>query len=84
MIDRVTVDIEGEAADTIIWTRARTVARGESWRGFACVSCGAPFEDRPALVIYEGTFELGFCERCAVALAPDALKIAMEHTGFVS
>jgi hypothetical protein len=69
--------------DTIIWTRRRKVARGESWTGFACVSCGAPFDDRPALVVLQERFELGFCERCAGAPAPDALKIALLHTGFV-
>ena len=83
VIDRITVEIEGEAVDTIIWTRRRSVERGESWTGFACVSCGSPFEDQPPLVVYEGRFELGFCVRCAEALAPDALKIALLHTGFV-
>ncbi len=83
MIDRITVEIEGEAVDTIIWTRRRTVERGQSWLGFACVSCGAPLDDQPALVVYEDRFELGFCGRCADTLAPDALKIALLHTGFV-
>jgi hypothetical protein len=81
--DRITVEIEGEAADTVIWTRRRTVAAGESWKGFACVSCRAPFEDQPALVVHEESFELGFCLRCAEALAPDALAIASEHLGAV-
>ncbi len=83
MIERITVDIEGEATATIIWTRRGTVAPGEPWKGFACVSCGAPFERQPALVVHEESFELGLCLRCAEALAPDALKIANEHLGVV-
>jgi hypothetical protein len=83
VIDRITVNIEGEAANTVIWTRRRTVGRGESWLDFACVSCGAPFDNQPALVVNAERFELGLCLRCAEVLAPDAIKIANEHLAIV-